>query len=85
MPECMAFSSVLTLTTTFVSPRRLVVSVGTPTAKLPVSATRIASALKQLGVGRDEPLETARALLLGALGDELDSHREIRLPRRAVR
>jgi hypothetical protein len=41
MPECIALASARTVTSTLVIPRRLMVSVGTPTAKLPVSQTRI--------------------------------------------
>src|SRR5215467_3785944 len=44
MPECIALPSALTFTSTLVIPRSVVVSVGTPTAKLPVSQTRIVSA-----------------------------------------
>ena len=44
MPECMALPSPRTVTSTLVMPRSVVVSVGTPTAKLPVSTTRIVSA-----------------------------------------
>ena len=44
MPECMALDSADNRTSTLVMPRSVEVSVGTPTAKLPVSQTRIASA-----------------------------------------
>ena len=44
MPECIALASASTVTSTLVIPRSVVVSVGTPTAKLPVSQTRMASA-----------------------------------------
>ena len=49
MPECRAIEAVRTVTQTFASPRRLVVRLGTPTAKLPVSMTRIASARSRSG------------------------------------
>ena len=44
MPECIGLLSASSVTSTLVIPRRVVVSVGTPTAKLPVSTTRIVSA-----------------------------------------
>src|SRR6185437_12780813 len=44
-PECIGLDSVSTVTTTLASPRRLVVRLGAPTAKLPASHTRMASAL----------------------------------------
>ncbi len=44
MPECIGVPSVFTVTVTFASPRSAVVRVGTPTAKLPQSATRMESA-----------------------------------------
>ena len=44
MPECIALASARTVTSTLVMPRSVVVSVGTPTAKSPVSTTRIVSA-----------------------------------------
>ena len=44
MPECIGLPSASSVTSTLVIPRSVVVSVGTPTAKLPVSTTRIASA-----------------------------------------
>ena len=57
-------------------PRSVVVSVGTPTAKLPVSTTRIVSARSSSALSRHERLEAAGALLLGALADQLDAARE---------
>ena len=51
MPECIALPSPLSLTSTLVIPRSVVVSVGTPTAKLPVSTTRIVSALSRSAFG----------------------------------
>ena len=47
--------------------------VGTPSAKLPVSATMIASASQEVGMLGHELLEAARPLLLRAFGDELDA------------
>ena len=44
MPECIGLLSASSVTSTLVMPRSVVVSVGTPTAKLPVSTTRIVSA-----------------------------------------
>ena len=44
MPECSSPGSASTCTTTLTMPRRLTVTAGTPTAALPVSQTRIASA-----------------------------------------
>ena len=51
----------------------MVVTVGTPTAALPVSQTRIASARSRSALARDELLQAAGALLLGALDDELQA------------
>ena len=47
MPECIALPSALSVMSTLVMPRSVVVSVGTPTAKLPVSTTRIVSARRR--------------------------------------
>jgi hypothetical protein len=44
MPECIELDRAETRTTTLASPRSDVVTVGTPTAALPVSQTRMASA-----------------------------------------
>ncbi|SKX76127.1 Uncharacterised protein [Mycobacteroides abscessus subsp. abscessus] len=49
MPECIADSSVSTLTTTLATPRRLVVKVGCPTVQLPESQMRMASASSNSG------------------------------------
>ena len=51
MPECIALPSPVSLTSTLVIPRSVVVNVGTPTAKLPVSTTRIVSALSRSALG----------------------------------
>ncbi len=56
--------------------------VGTPTATLPVSQTRIASARSRSGFSDDEPLEAAGSLLLGSLADDLHGHGRL-LPERA--
>ncbi len=49
MPECIGPSIVSTVTTTLARPRRLLVTLGTPTAKLPASQTRMASARSRSG------------------------------------
>ncbi len=75
MPECIGVFSVFTLTTTLHRPRSVVVSVGWPTAKLPVSQTRMASARSRSGFCGDELLQLVQALLLRALRDELQTDR----------
>ena len=77
MPECIGLDRVRTVTQTLARPRRLVVRLGTPTAKLPASQTRIASAAQQVGVLGHELLQTARALLFGAFADDLDAHGQV--------
>ena len=57
-------------------PRSVVVRVGTPTAKLPVSTTRIVSARSSSAFWRHEFLQPAGPLLLRALADDLDAARE---------
>ncbi len=51
MPECIALPSACSVMSMLVIPRSVVVSVGTPTAKLPVSTTRIASARSRSAFG----------------------------------
>lgn len=49
MPECTGPARVSTVTTTLTLPRSVSVNVGTPTAKFPLSHTRIASARNSSG------------------------------------
>ena len=63
-----------TVTTTLIMPRRLTVAAGRPTAALPVSQTRIASARSRSASLGHEGLEPAGALLLRPLDDELEVH-----------
>src|SRR6185436_8967785 len=51
MPECIALPSACSVMSMLVIPRSVVVSVGTPTAKLPVSTMRIASAFSSSALG----------------------------------
>ena len=85
MPECSSPGSASTCTTTLTMPRRLTVTAGTPTAALPVSQTRIASARSRSALLRHEVLEPAGALLLGALDDQLEVDRDVRRRGRAAR
>ena len=77
MPECTSDASASTRTTTFAMPRNVTVAAGLPTAALPVSHTRIASARSRSGFCSHERLEPAGALLLGALDHELQVHGDV--------
>ena len=86
MPECMALRSERTVTTTLAIPRRVVVRVGSPVAKLPPSADGDG---RRRGGGRrcsaTTVVQSGRALLLGAFGDELEVDRERAAAERAQR
>ena len=75
MPECISEASASTLTTTLTMPRRLTVTAGMPTAALPVSQTRIASARSRSAFCGTKSSRPAGALLLRALDDELEVDR----------
>ena len=77
MPECTAWVSVRTSTSTRTRPRRLVVSAGTPMSQLPESAITMTSALSSLAVLAQQRGEGVGADLLLALDEHRDADRQV--------